>query len=131
MRLSTPAFLDSLFARMVLILLLGLLAAQLSSFWLQCRVRAYLVSQTHHQHFVDRVAEVIRTLESEDQAGRSAQSPALQFGGLKVEPIAESQVSDRKARSQIQMAVNCVYQAGKAGTGRVGSRSMKPICTEV
>ena len=50
---------SSLFARMAIILLAGLLTAQLASLWLQWGERATVVSQARGQHFVDRMAEAI------------------------------------------------------------------------
>ena len=64
MRLNLRAFPTSLFARMALILLAGLLTAQLTSLWLQWGERATVVSQARGLNFADRVAETIRVLEA-------------------------------------------------------------------
>ena len=92
----------SLFARMTLILLAGLLALQLSSLWLQWDERAAVVAQARGLNFIDRAAEVIRTLEAEPVAQREATLGGLNGNGLNVTLIADDQVSPHEPRGQLQ-----------------------------
>ena len=96
----------SLFARMALILLAGLLALQLSSLWLQWDERAAVVAQARGLNFVDRAVEVIRALEAEPAAQREAALSGFRGDGLKsglsVTLIADDQVSPHEPRGQLQ-----------------------------
>ena len=103
MRLTFRTFFpSSLFARMALILLAGLLAAQLASLWLQWGERATVVSQARGQNFIDRMAEVVRVLEANNPSQRSTTVAALQSGDLHVTLVESDQVSQNTPRGQIQ-----------------------------
>ncbi len=99
------AFPSSLFARMALILLAGLLAAQLASLWLQWGERATVVSQARGLHFSDRIAETVRVLETADPSRRGAALAALQTNDLRVAIIADDQVSANIPRGSIQASL--------------------------
>jgi signal transduction histidine kinase len=105
MRLN-PAFLrsfpSSLFARISLILLLGLFAAQLVSVWLQSGERARVVMQARGQNFADRIVEAIRVLETSDPAHRADTLLALQSRDLRVMLLTQAQVSPNVPHGQIQ-----------------------------
>lgn len=101
MHLSLRSFPSSLFARMALILLAGLLAAQLASLWLQWGERATVVSQARGQNFADRIAEAVRVLEADDPSRRSAALSALQYGDMRVALITDDQVSHNAPRGAI------------------------------
>jgi signal transduction histidine kinase len=105
MPLNLRAFPSSLFARMALILLAGLLAAQLASVWLQWGERATVVSQARGQNFADRLAGVVRVLESEGAAQRGKALAALQSSDLRVTLISDDQVSATPPRGQIQASI--------------------------
>jgi len=96
---------SSLFARMATILLAGLLTAQLTSLWLQWGERATVVSQARGQHFAERIAEAIRTLETVEPEKRGATLSALQSDDLHVRLIAEDQVSLNSPRGSIQASI--------------------------
>lgn len=112
------AFPSSLFARMALILLVGLLATQFASIWLQWGERATVVSQARGQNFVDRIAETVRLLEADDPSRRSVTLSALQYEGLRVTLIADDQVSQNAPRGSIQAMIST----------RLGSeREIRPV----
>jgi signal transduction histidine kinase len=99
------AFPSSLFARMALILLAGLLAAQLASVWLQWGERATVVAQARGLHFGDRIADTVRLLEAEGASRRAATLAALQADDLRVAIIADDQVSPNVPRGSIQASL--------------------------
>ena len=105
MRVNLRAFPVSLFARMALILLAGLLTAQLASLWLQWGERATVVSQARGLNFADRVAETIRALEGIAPAQRNVSLSAVQSSDLRVTLIQDDQVSRNPPRGQIQAAI--------------------------
>ena len=96
----------SLFARMALILLAGLLVAQAGSLWLQWGERATVVAQARGLHLADRVADAIRTLEASTPAQRSATLASLQADDLHVALITPEQVSNNAPRGQIQATLS-------------------------
>jgi len=118
MRLSWRAWPSSLFVRMALILLLGLLVAQGLSFWLQWGERATVVSQARGQNFADRMAEVVRALEATAPAERSAALATLPYGDWQVTLISEDQVSQNPPRGPV----------GAMLSARLGSaREVRPL----
>lgn len=118
MRLSWRAWPSSLFVRMALILLLGLLVAQGLSFWLQWGERATVVSQARGQNFADRMAEVVRALEATAPADRSAALATLPYGDWQVTLISEDQVSQNPPRGPV----------GAMLSARLGSaREVRPL----
>ena len=128
---SFRAFPSSLFARMALILLAGLLAAQLASLWLQWGERATVVSQARGQNFTERMAEAIRVLEADEASRRSTTLAALQSGDLRVTLIRDDQVSPNPPRGQIQATLSArlgsereIRSAGGGGGG--GMQHMGP-----
>lgn len=106
MRLSWRHLPSSLFVRMALILLLGLLAAQGVSLWLQWAERATVVSQARGQNVLDRIAEAVRVLESAAPGERPQALTALQFGGWQVRLISADQVSKSPSRGPMQHMLN-------------------------
>lgn len=102
MRLSWRAWPSSLFVRMALILLLGLLVAQGLSLWLQWGERATVVSQARGQNFVDRMAEAVRALEATAPAQRSAALETLSYGNWQVTLISVDQVSQNPPRGAMR-----------------------------
>lgn len=135
MRLSLRALPSSLFARMALILLAGLLTAQLASIWLQWGERASVVSQARGQNFVDRIVEAVSVLEVADPSRRSAALSALQYGDMRVALIADDQVSQNAPRGAIQTMISArlgsereirpVGEAGGMGMQRGGPGGMQ------
>jgi len=101
-RLALRALPSSLFARMALILMAGLLAAQLASIWLQWGERATVVSQARGQNFVDRVAETVRLLEASAPAQRREPLAAVQSRDWRVTLVKDDQVLPNTPRGQIQ-----------------------------
>jgi len=106
MRLSWRAWPSSLFVRMALILLLGLLVAQGVSLWLQWAERATVVSQARGQNVVDRIAEAVRVLEATAPAERGAALGRMQYGDWQVRLISEEQVSQNPPRGAMQHMLN-------------------------
>jgi len=96
---------SSLFARLALILLAGLLAAQWVSFWLQSDERAVAVSQARGMNFSDRIVEAVRVLEAAPAPQREATIAALQSAALQVRMIGEDQVSPHAPQGQIRMMI--------------------------
>jgi signal transduction histidine kinase len=118
MRLSLRTLPSSLFARMALILLAGLLTAQLASLWLQWGERATVVSQARGQNFADRIVEAVRVLEDTDPPRRGGALSALQYGDMRVALIADDQVSHNAPRGAIQAMISA----------RIGSeREIRPV----
>lgn len=118
MRVSLRTLMSSLFARMALILLGGLLTAQLASVWLQWGERATVVSQVRGQNFVDRIAEGVRVLEAEDPTRRNAAISALQYGDMRVTFIPEGEASQSAPRGAVQSMISA----------RLGSeREVRPV----
>lgn len=106
MRLSWRGLPSSLFVRMALILLLGLLVAQGVSFWLQWGERATVVSQARGQNVLDRIAQAVRVLEGTAPAQRPQALAALQDGGWQVRLLSGAQVSQNPPRGAIQNLLN-------------------------
>lgn len=95
----------SMFARVTLILLLGLGAVQVASLWLQSGERATAVFQARGQNFADRIAEAVRVLEASEPVERKATLAALQSSNLRAALIADDQVSPTVPHGQIQALV--------------------------
>ena len=106
MRLSLRALPASLFARMVLILLLGLLTAQMVSIWLQWGERASVVSEARGQNFIERIVEAVRVLEADDPARRKDTLATLQYGAMQVTLIGADQVSPNAGHRPMQAMIN-------------------------
>ncbi len=116
---------SSLFARMALILLTGLLAAQLASLWLQWGERAAVVSQARGQNYVDRVAETIRVLEAEGRSRRTVALSTLQSTDLSITLIADDQVLPNTPRGQIQSAIGARLGGGREVRSDFGGGGMQ------
>jgi len=118
MRLSEhkglSALTGSLFARMATILLVGLLAAQLASLWLQWNERAAVVSQARGLNFADRMVEAIRVLEAEPVEQRETALDSLRATGLQLTLIADDQVSPHEPRGQIQSTLSSRLGSARA-----------------
>ena len=111
MRLSRMQ--PSLFARMALILALGLFGTQAISLWLHWDERAAVVSQTRGQHLFDRIAEIIRVLEAEDPQRRPTALAALQSDDVRILAISTDQAVSSAPHSQLVAAL-----AARLGTER-------------
>ncbi len=72
----------SLFGRLTLILLVGLLLAQGASLWLHQNERQMLMVHARMQSVVDRVADAVAVLEAAPPAQRNAALRQVQGGGL-------------------------------------------------
>ena len=109
MRLNFPSslrnFPSSLFARMALILLAGLLSAQLLSSWLQWKERANVVSIARGLNFADRIAETVRALETQEPSQRAATTSKLESADLRVALLDADQVSSNVPRGQILASI--------------------------
>ena len=101
MRLNLRALPGSLYARMALLLLVGLAAAQFVSFWLFSGERSTAVAQARSQQFVERLADLIQRLEDETPLQRHATLAALQRGGLSAQLIAPENVAPYPPRGQL------------------------------
>ena len=126
MPLKPRTFPSSLFARMALILLVGLLAAQGASLWLQWGERATVVSQARGLHFADRIAEAVRLLEAADPSRRSTILSSLQSADRSVVMITPDQVSSTTPRGQMQATLGSrlgserdVRSSGSGGAGAI------------
>ena len=105
MRLNFAALPGSLFARMALLLLVGLVAAQFASFWLFSSERSTVVAQARGQQLAERLAEVVQRLESESPVQRAATFAALQAGDLRAGTIPAEQVAPYPPRGQLQASL--------------------------
>ncbi len=103
----------SLFARMALILLAGLLAAQSLSLWLHWGERAEVVTEARGLHMADRIADAIRRLEADPTPGHRRAIAQIQSGDLRVALIDENEVHPNAPRGQIQATI-----AARLGSGR-------------
>lgn len=92
----------SLFARMALILLAGLMAAQSLSLWLHWGERAVVVTEARGLHIADRIADAVRQIETDPSPRHQRAIARFQADDLRVTPIAEDQVSPSAPRGQIQ-----------------------------
>jgi cell division protein FtsL len=92
---------SSLYARMALLLLAGLLVAQGVSVWLQWSERTVVVSQARGLSFADQIARTVRVLEATGPGQRPTTLPALQDNDLSVALIGPSQVSPTTPRGAI------------------------------
>ncbi len=101
LRRRLPELPSSLYARLALILLVGLLAAQGISLWLQWGERSAVVTQARGLNFADRLAHAVSVLESVGLAQRSAALAALQYDDLSVTLVDANQVSARVPRGPI------------------------------
>ncbi|TXT34009.1 MAG: periplasmic sensor signal transduction histidine kinase [Comamonadaceae bacterium] len=102
MQLNWRTLSSSLYARVALILLAGLLVAQGVSLWLQWGERAAVVTQARGLHVLDRVAETVRLLEASAASQREAVLAALRQGGVRVALIAPDQVYPNVPRGLFQ-----------------------------
>jgi len=96
---------SSLFSRMALILLAGLLAAQSLSLWLHWGERAEVVTEARGLHVADRIADAIRRLEADPTPGHQGAMAQLQSNDLHVTPTDESAISPGSPRGQIQATI--------------------------
>ena len=104
MRLSNPLH-GSLFARIALILLVGLVASQAVSLWLNWGERTTVVSQARGFNVAVRVADSIRILEAATQGEREQVVSTLQSDDFQVRPIDEDQVAPHVPHGQIPTAI--------------------------
>ena len=103
----------SLFARMALILLAGLLAAQSLSLWLHWGERAEVVTEARGLHMADRIADAILRLEADPTPDHRRAIAQIQSNDLRVTLIKESEVHPNAPRGQIQATI-----ADRLGSGR-------------
>ena len=106
-------FPSSLFARMALILLAGLLAAQSLSLWLHWGERATVVTEARGLHMADRIADAVRQLEADPTPRHQRAIDQFQSDDLRVTLIDENQVSPNAPRGQIHASI-----AGRLGGER-------------
>lgn len=113
--IRSPASLlpSSLFARMALILLAGLLAAQSLSLWLHWGERAEVVTEARGLHMADRIADAIRRLEADPTPEHRRAVAQMQSNDLRVSLIDESEANPAAPRGQIQSTI-----AARLGSGR-------------
>ncbi len=102
MRLNWQTLSSSLYARMTMIVLAGLLVAQGVGVWLQWDERAAVVTQARGMHVADRIAAAVRLLESSTPEQRPSVLAALQYDGLQVALITESQAHAGQPREAFQ-----------------------------
>ena len=102
MRLNLRALPGSLYARMALLLLAGLAAAQFVSFWLFSGERSTAVAQARSQQFVERLADLVQRLEDQTPLQRHVTLAALQRGELNAQLIAPENVAPNPPRGQLQ-----------------------------
>lgn len=95
----------SLFARMALILLAGLMAAQSLSLWLHWGERAVVVTEARGLHIADRIADAVRQIEADPTPRHQRGIAQFQADDLRVTPIAEDQVFPNTPRGQIHANV--------------------------
>lgn len=119
----------SLFGRVALILLVGLISAQLVTYWLQANERTAIFNQARGLRFVDRVAEAVRTLDATPATQRSAAVQHLKDDGVDVIMIPEAEVERFIPRGAMAANINArlgeqreIRAAGGLGrNGRMGN----------
>lgn len=104
MLLSNPLR-GSLFARIALILLAGLVVSQAVSLWLNWGERTTVVSQARGFNVAVRIADSVRILEAAEPAKRATIVSTLQSDDFQVTPIDEDQVAPHVPRGQIPGAI--------------------------
>ena len=97
---------DSLFARMSLILLCGLIAAQLLSFKLQWQERGQVLSAAYRESFFERIAETVRELETTQTTEREALLSSLKNPDFHVTLIKDSQVFAHSPRGKMAFSLS-------------------------
>lgn len=122
MRMNLKGIPNSLFARIALIVLAGLLVSQLASFWLQSGERTEVLSQIRGQNFAERIAETVRILEAAPPQQRQATIHALQSDSLQISPLRPEDVSPIVPRGQMQsmMAQRLGSMREMRGAGSMG-----------
>lgn len=98
-------FPGSLFARLSLILLAGMLAVQGISLWLQSGERATVVAQTRGQVFADRIADAVRVLEAVAPPQRPGVIAGLPADGVVAQLIEEADAAGHAPRGPFQAIV--------------------------
>ena len=119
----------SLFGRVALILLVGLISAQLVTYWLQSTERTAVFNQARGLRFVDRVAETVRTLDATPSTQRLAVIQHLKDEGVDVSLIADTEVERFVPRGAMAANINArlgeqreIRAAGGLGrNGRMGN----------
>ena len=106
MALKRFALRDSLFLRVMLILLCGLIAAQLTSLWLQWGERANVITEARGRNFVDRIADVVLKLESETPSHRASKLAELGASDLKLVLISAEETGHHRARRSVELALS-------------------------
>lgn len=104
MRLSNPLH-GSLFARIALILLAGLVASQAVSLWLNWGERTTVVTQARGFNVAVRIADSVRILEAAAPEKRETVLSTLQSDDFQVTPIDEDQVAPHIPRGQIPASI--------------------------
>ncbi|MFA9438967.1 ATP-binding protein [Uliginosibacterium sp. sgz301328] len=104
---------NSLFARLAVIALAGLLTAQAVSFWLQADERAVVVMRARGADFAGQIARAVKVLEATGAERRPATARALQSNGLDITLIDADQASPSVPRGQIRS-----HLAAALGSGR-------------
>lgn len=103
-RIRTGA--SSLFVRLALILLVGLLASQGISLWLNRDERATVVAKAYGFNLAARIADAVRILEASTPPNRPALIATLQTEDFHVTPIAEEEAAPNVPRGQIPLAIS-------------------------
>jgi len=96
---------SSLFARIALILLIGLVAAQSLSLWLHWSERAEVVTEARGLHMADRIADAVRQIEADPSPRHKKALADFQSDDLRITLIDESQISPNTPRGQIQATI--------------------------
>lgn len=96
MRLS-----KSLYARIALILLVGLAVSQGVSFWLQNQERTDVVQQARGQNFSEQIASAVQLLEASTAAQREQSVAALERSSLRAEFLNSDAVHANSPRGSL------------------------------
>lgn len=99
---SLQTITGSLFARLSLVLLLGLGVAQWLSFHLQTGERTEAVYRARGQNLAARIAEVVRVLEASPAQERQNTFAALRGDDLHVQPLQAGEVAPHAPRGQMR-----------------------------
>lgn len=118
MRLS-----KSLYARMALILLIGLAVSQGVSFWLQTQERTDVVQQARGQTFSEQVASVVQLLEATTAAQRQQHVAAMARSGLRAEFVANEAIYPNPPRGSMPT----VLAQRLGGSREVRTRGNGPV----
>ncbi len=105
MKTKLSALFNSLFARVALFLLLGLLLAQIGSFWLFWGERDNAVNQARGEAVISRIVNAARAMNAEEPEKRASLIAKLQSEELEISLINDNEVMETNNRAPFIVAI--------------------------